>query len=462
MLQRPAIGLACILFAYIAAPAATSADEFCHAQPTPECLLTLAHEATRLIDDPVQRSAALSRIAVVDARAGFPDQSRASLDEARYLADSAGLEDTVSLRQSPTRMSEEELRLWLYGQIVAAQVKSGWPPENIDETIRANGSEGEWLQMYFAAAEALAETGQTEDARLLLTAVLRSANGQSDADFVALAHVGIAQLLVRMGDYEQAIETLESSPIAVDPMLYFGTIIQIYNEQLRKKDWEGAITTVALAAQKVAEQPEGPERELAQGMLSQLKPPVPDKPVTSVARVQPTASCRANLSPSGFAVAEAKLGFFESALDTAVALAEAPERDDTLWRIADQQIERSLPEDALVTSRLIGDEHTRILLVDGIVRAQAATGNADGVSTAALEILDIDRREKLLRRLVATLAQAGNAAGAARIARDLSSPAIRATAYAEVAQAMLDTAAEDAGESRVKGLAQERGIVILE
>jgi len=45
---------------------------------------------------------------------------------------------------------------------------------------------------------------------------------------------------------------------------------------------------------------------------------------------------------------------------------------------------------------------------------------------------------------------------------DLSWPAIRATACAEGAQAIPDKAAEDAGEPRVKGLAQERGIVILE
>lgn len=438
MTVRPAMTAAFAVVVNMTISPDAQANEFCHSDPQPDCLLSLAHDAARMVDDPVQRSDALSQIAIVDAAAGFTDRSRAALDEARYLADSINLQDTVTPRQLELRVTEQDLRTWLYSQIVTAQIKIGWPPEVIDETISSGGGGAERLEIYFAAAQALAEEGRLQDTHTLLAGFLGISDGNPDPTFAMAARIGVAQLLVRMGEYGPAIDTLEQSPMPVETYMYFATVTQIFVEQVRRDDREGALATLAFGFQKAEELPEAAERETVHEMLSRMILPTPTETASSVPRLRPSGHCRGDLSPAGFAVAEAELGFFGSALDTALTIPDPKERDNTLWQIADQQIERSLPDEALTTSRLIGDDEIRDRLIAGIVRAHAMAGDADGAWAAAVEIYDIDRREKLLRRLVTTLMHEGRAAGAARIARDISSAAIRATAYAAIARAMLD------------------------
>lgn len=463
--MRALFPLAAAIFAVTLGPpapaSAQTGDPACHAAPTSECVLALAHEAERAIEQPMERVRALAGIAIAESMAGYPQHAEASFALARQIAEEPGLsgsaetgmmrlpDDVVIDMQMPRR--DEAVRSSLYSEIVAAQVRAGMPADRVARFIEDIDPPQLRPMLGMSAATAYAEADRKDDARIFLKAVTDGLEGLDDrnagpAGFGMGMPTVILMLQVRIGDSEDAIATLIDPSTDIEPTIRISMLSEIARQKERDGEREGALAIVTMAGEYIAKIENSELRDMMSDMNAREKAELTGEKQDHAGNDGTTESgggCAADLSPAGFAMAQAELGYFDSAVESALDITEQEKRESSLSRIAQIRAEKGDADGAHRTAIMITEPFMRSFAFQSIAEAQAEAGNTDGVRAAAREIQEEYLRDQTLVQSIESLVIADNAAGAASIARDMHRPANRAAAYASIAQSMAINIAAD-------------------
>lgn len=422
-------------------PASSAANDAanCRSAPDPECLLALAHETTDRIAEPTERARILTLIAGAEAAAGYAEQSRASIADAMLIADASGPDDSTGT--SSNRNAENpDRRMDLYLEIMSAQAQTGWSADAIIETGRRADTAGGFppIMLYFMTARSLTEAGRPDDVRPLVDDMLKQISSMDDPAAMENLYSAVVSILTEIGDFDGALAVLEQSKTA-NPMANFGVLIRMFYAQQSADDQEGAAATLAKAEEWAGKIEDPSQREMVETMLADMRPASGEETDETETAERNGGGCSADLSDYGFAIGRAQLGYFDTAVELALALDDPEKRDRALGRIADIQAEAGDPDGAYGTAMLVTDEFTRSYALATIAQAQAARGNVDGALATAQAIPEsYYGRDELFTGLVSSLAESGNYADAATLTQSLPKIPMQAEAYAGLAQKMAE------------------------
>lgn len=412
---------------------AAVADTACDIAPTPECIIDLAHAAADRIDGPAAKAAALTRIAVAEAAAGYVEQSESSLALAKLIADGTGLADGLTESDYGPR-NDEDIRAMLYQQIIAAWARSGASLTVLDAMIDESQGLEYKLMLTFVAAQSLIETGRTNDTRPLIDRLVQQLEVDDNAERALAIRSSVIMMYVQIGDFATATAMTGQLPDNDERLMKVGLLIQIAEAQRRANDEAGAEATLLAAEQSVPAIENAEMREMAGNMLSRMRAAA-EKSETESAH--DSGSCPADLSPYGLAVDKARFGYFAEAVEMALTLEDPEKRDMALSRISSLQSKEGQLDGAFDTALMIAEPNSRSYAIGRVTRDYAKAGNADGVWLAAQSIADEYEKTNALSEAVDPLVSAGNPAGAATIVGNMPDPARRAESYATLVESLL-------------------------
>lgn len=430
--------VAAALLIYGAAGSEAFADAACDAAPTPECIIDLAHESAGMIAGPAARASALTRIASAESAAGYAEQSESSLALAQLIADGTGLADGIP-ESDYGPQSEEDIRAMLYRQIIAARARGGASLAVLTRMIDEAEDTEYKMMLSYMAAEALIETGRTDEARPLIDRLLSEGELDDNAERALALRAGAAMMYTRIGDFGTATEMTLQLPDNGERLMKQGLLIQIAEAQREAGDEIGAAATLAVVEQTIPGIENEEMREMATNMLSRMQPREEEALQSSA---PDSGSCSADLSPYGLAVDKAKFGYFDEALEMALTIEDPEKRDRAFSRIASLQSRQGKLDGAYNTALMIGESFSRAYALREIVQAYAKAGKVDGALMAAQAIPEEPERNAALAMTINPLVAAGNPAGAAQIVRGMPDAGQRAETYARLAESMLKAEAK--------------------
>lgn len=440
----------------------------CFNRPDPECLIALSHQAEQEIDQPATRVIILTRIAVAEALAGYSERAEQSFARATEIFFTPGLFDGLDLAAHgiPTKpcaiiylapprgrrtlsdpllfQSEELTRSTFREFLVTAQVEAGYSAENVARYIQRLGATEHGTTLNLAATRVCVAMGKKDAARLFLQAASDNPGKLAPGNTLTRMLTDIFPLWIRIGDWEKAIAMTTDLDNPLPNSTVVGAMISVADQLEIDGYRKTALKTLTLAGQHIANIEDDEERESMRGMYEMSVAHITGK-AEDVNDNKATVDVERSrdVSPNRMAVAEAERGEFKNAVTKVLEFDDATDRDNALASIARKQARNGDTGGACKTASLITHAFFRSAIHFSIAEVDAKEGNVDAFKAAVREIADEGLQNICLTDGVRLLAEAGNAVGAASIARDLPLPAQRATAYVTIAIAMVENGAAE-------------------